>query len=79
MQIDRHCIFTSCYLLPIFSIIRDLRFFFSILRSVGWQLRTDFSGLTTSPTLKDRNLLTLEHGTDILSQNIDKQLPLYAV
>lgn len=64
--------------MSIFSIIRDLRFFCE-LRSVGWQFRTDVSRLTTSPISKGRNLLTLEHGTDILSQNIGKELPLYAV
>jgi hypothetical protein len=64
--------------MSIFSFIRDLSLF-DVLRSVGLQFRTDVSGLTTSPTLKSRNLLTLEHGTDTLSQNIGRELPLYAV
>ena len=78
LQINRHRIFTSCYLISIFNVIRNLSFF-NVLRNVGSQFHTDVSGLTTSPTLKSRNLLTLEHGTDILSQNISKELPLYAV
>jgi hypothetical protein len=78
MQINRYCVLTSCYLVLIFSSIRDLRLF-RILRSVRWQFRTDVSGLTTIPTFKGRNLLTLEQGYDILSQNIGKELPLYAV
>jgi len=50
-----------------------------ILRSVEWQFLTDISGQPIDPNLGVSDpRLSLEYGTDRLSQNTGKELPLYA-
>jgi len=54
-----------------------------ILRSVYWYFLTSFSEQLISLASKDQEIheelgfLTLEYGTDRLSRNVGKKLPLY--
>jgi hypothetical protein len=56
-----------------------------LLRNVYWKFLTDVSEQHIGPIFKgqeiqeDLDFLTLEDGTDTLSWNVGKELPLYAV
>jgi hypothetical protein len=52
-----------------------------MLRSVDWQLVADVSGQLVGPIFKGQTVmecLTSEDGTNVLSQNLGNQPPMYA-
>jgi hypothetical protein len=49
-----------------------------LLRNEYWYFLTDTSGKFIGPIFKSLGFLTIEDGTDKLSRNVGKELPLLA-